>query len=77
MCVVARVPVRPSRDRAMERMDSDWSASGGGGRGGRGMGRDGLASAGSFRGGRGPEAHMMAGEREGKCIVECDMGVGV
>lgn len=64
---------RPSRGNAMERIDSDWSASGGGaggggGRrgmeGGRGMGRDGLASQGSFRGGRGgPDAHLMAGER--------------
>jgi hypothetical protein len=46
----------------MERMDSDWAQSGGGGRGGRGMGRDGLQSQGSFRGGRGgPDAHLMAG----------------
>lgn len=65
--------LRPSRDR-MDRNDSDWSQSGGGGGrrgggmdgGGRGMGRDGsgaLSSQGSFRGGGGgrdPNAHMMA-----------------
>lgn len=61
---------RPSRDRGMGGMDSDWAAAGGGGGrrggmdGGRGMGREGPQGPGGFRGGRGgpPDPHMMAGE---------------